>query len=228
MNIPKISKRLEAAASFSQKGAVIADVGTDHAYLPIYLYTSGRISGGVASDINQGPTDRAKANVRGWGADGAIDVIRTDGLCGIDAYDPDEIFILGMGGELIVRILSDAPWVKNGKRLILQPMTHAEALREYLWSNGFEIVDETVVEDKFYQIICAEYVGKSYLPTTAELFFGKLNIARGGELFLRLLGYVRGVYLQRIEGKLIANADCAAEKQMIELIEGLMRGESEK
>ena len=229
MNIPKISKRLEAAASFSQKGAVIADVGTDHAYLPIYLYTSGRISGGVASDINQGPTDRAKANVRGWGADGAIDVIRTDGLCGIDAYDPDEIFILGMGGELIVRILSDAPWIKNGKRLILQPMTHAEALREYLWSNGFEIVDETVVEeDKFYQIICAEYVGKSYLPTTAELFFGKLNIARGGELFLRLLGYVRGVYLQRIEGKLIANADCAAEKQMIELIEGLMRGESEK
>lgn len=226
MNLPKISKRLEAAASFSQKGAVIADVGTDHAYLPIYLYATGRISGGVASDINQGPTDRARVNVKGWGADKAISVIRTDGLRGIEEYSPDEIFILGMGGELIVRILEDATWVKNNKRLILQPMTHAETLRAYLWANGFEIIDETIVEeDKLYQIICAEYTGKAYTPNMSELFFGKINVERGGELFLKLLKHTRSVYEQRIKGKLIADADCTDERQMIDTINEILKGD---
>ena len=229
MILPKISKRLEAAASFSQKGARIADIGTDHAYLPIYLYTAGRISGGVASDINQGPTDRARLNVRGFGAESAIDVIRTDGLCGIEKYAPDEIFILGMGGELIVRILGDAPWVKNGKRLILQPMTHPEILREYLWRAGFCITDETIVEeDKLYQIICAEYTGEVYTPTESELFFGRTNIERGGEMLLKLLEHTRTVYEQRVKGKLIASADCSDERRMLDNVEKLMRGEENK
>lgn len=228
MNVPKISKRLEAAASFSQKGARIADVGTDHAYLPIYLYAKGSISGGVASDINEGPTERARANVRGWGAQSAIDVIRTDGLCGIEKYAPDEIFILGMGGELIVRILEDAPWVKNGKRLILQPMTHAEILREYLYGAGFSITDECVVEeDKFYQIICAEYTADVYEPTQRELFFGKINAQKGTAEFFRLLSYARGVYEQRIKGKIKADADCSFEQQMIEDIDAMLKGEAE-
>ena len=229
MNLPKISKRLQAAASFSQKGARIADIGTDHAYLPIYLYVSGSISGGVASDINEGPTDRARVNVRGWGADKAIDVIRTDGLCGIEKYEPDEIFILGMGGELIVRILNDAPWVKNGKRLILQPMTHPEILREYLWREGFSIIDEKIVEeDKLYQIICAEYTGNVYKPTESEIFFGKINAERGGELFLKLLLHTKKVYEQRIKGKLMADADCTDEKRMIDHIDKTIKGEEKK
>ncbi len=226
MNIPKISKRLEAAASFSRKGARIADIGTDHAYLPIYLYASGQISGGVASDINQGPTDRARLNVRGFGAESAIDVVRTDGLCGIEKYAPDEIFILGMGGELIVRILADAPWVKNGKRLILQPMTHPEILREYLWREGFSIIDEKIVEeDKLYQIICAEYTGEIYEPSESELFFGRINSERKDELFFKLLLHTRSVYEQRLRGKLMADADCSDERRMIDYIEKMTKGE---
>ena len=231
MNIPKISKRLEAAASFSQKGARIADIGTDHAYLPIYLYTSGCISGAVASDINEGPVNRARLNVKGFGAQNAIDVVRADGLCGIEKYDPDEIFILGMGGELIARILADAPWIKSGKRLILQPMTHAEDVREYLWSEGFEILDEKIVEeDKLYRIICAEYTGKIYSPTESELFFGKEDLKREGgqkELFIKLLLHTKGVYEQRIRGKLMAGADRSDDERMIENIERLIR-ETEK
>ncbi len=226
MNLPKISKRLEAAASFAQRGVRIADIGTDHAYLPIYLYTSGIISGGVASDINEGPTDRARANVRGWGAQGAISVLRTDGLSGIEEYSPDNIFILGMGGELIVKILDDAPWVKNGKRLVLQPMTHPEILREYLYKNGFDIIDERIVEDdKLYQIICAEYSGNIYTPTESELYFGKLNIERGGELLEKLLLHARAVYEQRIKGKMLAGADSSCEERMISNIDCILRGE---
>lgn len=226
MNTPKISKRLEAAASFVQRGGVIADVGTDHAYLPIYLYASGLIVGAVASDVNQGPIDRAKANVRAWGADKAISVIRTDGLSGIEKYSPNDIFILGMGGELIVKILSDAEWIKRQRRLILQPMTHPEILREYLYSNGFGIVDEVIVEDdKIYQIICAEHTGEVYTPTESELFFGKINIERGGHLLRKLLLYTKAVYEQRIKGKMCAGADSSDEQKMIRNIQTILEGE---
>ena len=221
MNLPKISKRLEAAASFSRRGVRIADIGTDHAYLPIYLYATGAISGGVASDINQGPVDRAKANVRGWGAD--IEVLRTDGLCGIEAYAPDDIFILGMGGELIASILADADWIRDSRyRLVLQPMTHPEILRAYLYGNGFSIIDEVLVkEEKIYHVICAEYSGERYSASTCELFFGKRNIERGGGLLLELLARSREIYEQRIEGKKKACADISEEAQMIEKINAL-------
>lgn len=226
MNLPKISKRLEAAASFAQRGVRIADIGTDHAYLPIYLYTAGMITGGVASDINEGPTERARINVRSWGADRAISVLRTDGLRGIEEYAPDNIFILGMGGELIVKILDEAPWVKNGKRLVLQPMTHPEILRDYLYKNGFGIIDEAIVEDdKLYQIICAEYSGRSYEPTESELYFGKLNIERGGELLEKLLLHSKAVYAQRIKGKMLAGADSSCEERMISNIDRILKGE---
>ncbi len=227
MNVPKISKRLEAAASFAQSGVRIADIGTDHAYLPIYLYSLGIISGGVASDINEGPTQRARINVRAWGAENAISVLCTDGLSGIEKYCPDNIFILGMGGELIVKILDGAPWVKNGKRLVLQPMTHPEILRAYLYKNGFDIIDERIVEDdKLYQIICAEYSGNAYTPTEGELYFGKLNLERGGELLQKLLLHVRAVYEQRIKGKMIAGADSSCEERMISTIDRILRGEN--
>lgn len=225
MNIPKISKRLEAAASFARQGARIADIGTDHAYLPIYLYAKGVIRGGVASDINEGPTDRARLNIRAWGAESAIEVLRTDGLSGIESYDPEDIFILGMGGELIARIISDAPWVREGKRLVLQPMTHPEILREYLYKNGFTVTDEALVEeDKIYQIICAEYVGVSEDADAAELMFGKRNIARGGELLTKLLVRIREVYVGRVEGKARAGADASDELEMIKTIDRMLEG----
>ena len=143
MNIPKISKRLTLAASLAREGVRIADIGTDHAYLPIYLYLSGKVSGGVVSDINQGPVDRARANLRAYASENAFVAQRADGLSGVLEHQVDDIFILGMGGELIARIIEDEPKIKNEKyRLVLQPMTHAEILREYLFSAGFEIDEE--------------------------------------------------------------------------------------
>ncbi len=224
-NIPKLSKRLAAAASYVRAGARIADIGTDHAYLPIYLYKTGRVSGGVASDINKGPVDRARQNIRAYGADGAIATELCDGLSAVQGYAPDDIFILGMGGELIATIIDGAPWVKNGEiHLILQPMTHPEILREYLYKNGFEILDECVIEDdKLYQIIVARYVGEQIAAEydECELLFGRLNIKRGGEEYTKLLEHSKRVYTERKRGKDSALADASEEARIIEKIERL-------
>ena len=224
MNVPKISKRLEAAASFVRRGVRIADIGSDHAYLPIYLYNSGLISGGVASDINEGPVRRGEANVRGYGAQNAIKVRRADGLSGIEEYQPDDIFILGMGGELIASIIDRAKWLREPRyRLILQPMTHPEILRGYLYENGFSIIDEKIIkDDKIYQLICAEYSGKSESADSLELLFGKLNLEREEDILLEALLRTKEIYSERIAGKQVAGADASVELSMVEKIERKM------
>ncbi len=224
MNIPKISKRLEAAASFTRRGVRFADVGTDHAYLPIYLCTTEIGRKGVASDINRGPVDRALANVRAWGVSDSVAVVQTDGLHGIEVYEPEDIFILGMGGELIVKIISEAEWLRSGsKRLILQPMTHPEITRSYLCQNGFRIVDECLVkEEKIYQMICAEYCGENTELDEMELLFGAINLKRGGELLCELLMRSKDIFSGRIEGKRIACADSSREENTVSRIEEIL------
>lgn len=132
--------RLLSAIPYLRAGGVVADIGTDHAYLPIELCRRGICRRAVACDINEGPISAARANIRAAGLSDRIDTLCTDGLHGVEPYAPDDILIFGMGGELIVRILCEAPWVRNDRiGLILQPMSRAEILRRYLWENGFEI-----------------------------------------------------------------------------------------
>jgi len=169
-------RRLKAAASFARPGKRFADIGTDHAYLPVYLCGSGIAPGGVASDIGKGPLARAGANIRASGMEDKISARLADGLDGVAVFSPEDIYVLGMGGELIARILGASEYIKqSGIRLILQPMTHPQDLRKYLVENGFSIDDELIVTDKpvapdteviplknrIYQIICARFTGKS-------------------------------------------------------------------
>lgn len=208
--------RLMTAVCFIH-GNTVADIGTDHAYLPIYLVSEGYVQKAVAADINEGPISRAKANIGLAGLSDRIDAVRTDGLHGIEKYEPDDIIIFGMGGELIAKIIDEAPWVRNGGiRLIMQPMTHADDLRRYLAENGFDIIGEMLSDDggKIYQTVCAEYrpecVGTD-MPDLPELMFGKINIQRGGELFERLLLNTQRTYLRRRKGKQISGADTSEE-----------------
>ena len=216
-----ISKRLRAAADFVRAGARIADVGTDHAYLPIYLARIGKIRGGVASDINEGPYLCAKKNIAAEGLSSLLTAVHTAGLCGIEEYAPTDIMICGMGGELIASILEDAPWVKNEKiRLILQPMTHPEILRKHLLHSGFEIIDETIIhEDKLYVVLCAEYVGKSYDYTEAELLLGKKNIEKAKDELYMLIDWQIGVARRIADAKTSGGADAAEEERIIKLLE---------
>ncbi len=224
MNVPNISARLLAAAKLVREGSFVADIGTDHAYLPIYLCSKGKIRGAVASDINQGPLERAEINVKEYDLEDKIALHLSNGLDKINVYAPDDIVICGMGGELIAEIIDKAKWTKNENiRLILQPMTHAEKLRGFLLSNGYAIVDETIVrEDKIYQVICAEYRGASDSYSELELIFGKHNIERYTEEFKEYAKYVRSVFATRYNGKMSAGIDAQYEAKLMSAIDSLL------
>ena len=187
----KISKRLSTAASYVRDGAVIADVGTDHAYIPIYLTQIGRVSKAIATDINEGPILRAKENISAFGFQDKIEAYIADGLDGIENKAPNDVIICGMGGELIAEIIDKCDYVKNESvRLILQPMTSILELRTYL-KNGFLIFDESVVfeDGKYYQIICAKYDGNQHSYNEVELELGKINIQNRTSTFLDMLDF---------------------------------------
>lgn len=220
----KLSKRLRAAADLVRQDAYIADVGTDHAYLPIALCLEGRVKGAVASDINEGPILRAREHISAYGLDTRIDTVLADGLDEIGVYKPTDILILGMGGELIANIISRASFVKDGAiRLILQPMTHPEILRRFLLDNGYAIIDENLVleEKKVYQVICAEYTGETQEYSDVELLLGKKNIERGGELLLMSVERFISVFSERLRGKKMSGADTTEEEKILAELEEL-------
>ena len=163
--------RLQCIAELVPRGAHLADVGTDHGYLPVWLLQNGRIAGAIASDLGAGPLARAKATAAEYGAD--LDLR----LCaGLDAIAPDEadtVVIAGMGGETIIEILCSAAWDWRGHTLLLQPMTKAELLRRWLTENGLRIASECLVRDRgtIYAVIQAE-AGKSAPLTNAEAWCG--------------------------------------------------------
>ena len=127
-----LDKRLRAAADMVPAGARLADIGSDHAYLPIALCLENRIEYALASDINEGPVKAAMANIAKNGLEERIRAVRADGLDETEPFAPDCITVLGMGGELIVSILSRAEWIRDGRiTLVLQPMTHPEILAKY-------------------------------------------------------------------------------------------------
>ncbi len=171
----EMTPRLLTAASFVREGAVVADVGTDHAYLPIYLVSAGTAIRAVASDINEGPLARAEANVRRFGLTDRIALRLTPGLVGIEAFAPTDILICGMGGELIASILEAAEFVRDSQiRLILQPMTSARELRMWLAANGFAIEEERFAKEreKLYVVIAASYTGEPYTISEVDSYIG--------------------------------------------------------
>ena len=169
-------KRLCAAAELVRQGAVFADIGTDHALLPVFLCQTGRIARAVAADIKKGPLSAARAQVEAAGLSEKISLVLTDGLAGLADVGITDIAICGMGGELITQILSRAPFVKDPRiRLILQPMTHAADLRYYLAKEGFAVREERTViaAGKCYFCLAAEYTGVPYSISRMEATFGK-------------------------------------------------------
>ena len=229
MKLPSLQKRLRAAIPFVRKGSFLADIGTDHAYLPVYLYGIGHIRGAIASDINDKPLMSAKAHIAAYGAEQGVATLLCDGLAGIEAYAPEDITVFGMGGELIARILEDAPFVKDPRiRLILQPMSRAEDLRRYLAEQGFAIMGESLCAEgqRIYQIICAEYDGRTREISVIEALLGKENIQRGGELFSTLLGQKKRIFENILAGKTSSGEPTEYEKEILSEIEKLLLKES--
>ncbi len=177
-----------AVAEQVPAGARVADVGTDHAMVPVWLVQSGRADSVLATDIRSGPLQSAAALVEKTGTGGHIRLMQTDGLAGIGPADADTIILAGMGGETMLAILSAAPWTKRDTLLILQPQSKRAALRRWLTDNGYLIEAERLVEDagRVYPIMRVRG-GVSPAYTAAELRLGRLDQIGTDPLFARYL-----------------------------------------
>lgn len=186
----KLDKRLRLAASMVRKGRAAADIGTDHGYLAIYLAQREICPQVIACDLREGPLSAARRNVETRGLSDRIDLRLCDGLSGVAPGECDDIILAGMGGVLISRIIDAAAWVKNSQiRLVLQPMSHGEALRKYLCEAGFKIIMEqtAALPGHAYTVMQAVYTGEIAEPDDLMLAVGLIRDPNEGDnaIYLR-------------------------------------------
>lgn len=173
--------RLLLAAEMIRPGQTVADIGTDHAALAVYLVRAGIAPRVIATDNKKGPLANAAKNVELSGLGEKIELRLADGLEGIASGECGDIIIAGMGGVLITQILSRAGWLRgSAARLVLQPMSHAEAPRRWLIDNGFSILSENACYDGGRLYICmqAVFTGAPYrfaVPEFAYSYIGELG-----------------------------------------------------
>ena len=152
----KISNRLMTAASLVSEGMILADVGTDHGYVPIYLMEQKRIPSAIAMDINEGPLERAREHITLYGMDTYIKTRLSDGVAAMKPGEADAILIAGMGGGLVIKILTEGREILSSvSELILQPQSEVERVRHFLYEEGYHIVAEDIVyeDGKFYPMM---------------------------------------------------------------------------
>ncbi len=152
----ELSKRLHAVAGLVTEGASVADIGTDHGYIPIYLIQERIASKVIALDVKKGPLERARMHIVGHGLKGQIETRLSDGLREVTPGEVDTMIAAGMGGGLVIHILEDSPeTVKEISSLILQPQSEIDKVRRYLNEHGYRIVEERMVEEsgKFYPMM---------------------------------------------------------------------------
>lgn len=188
----KLSKRLCACSGLVHNSSRLCDVGCDHGYVPVSLMEAGRIESAVACDIHEKPLQSCIRLVKMFGYEDKIQCVLSNGLEKINADDIDDILIAGMGGELIANILNSCDFAKD-KHLILNPITHAEIVRKWLYDNGFEIIRDIIVEDAnhYYSVFDAEYKGVFEIKDTADYFVGNIKDFTNKKYFEHLLNYLR-------------------------------------
>lgn len=188
----KLSIRLYSVAALVKQDAAIVDIGTDHGYIPVYLAQKGVIKSAVASDINEGPLSSCKNLVSSNYLEDVIKTRISDGLDDIDENVYDTIIIAGMGGDLIVDILSRGRSIRD-KHIILQPMTHLERVRKFLYDNGFEINNDLIVKDgrHDYNVMDAHYTGVVSPKNRVDYYLGNIQDFSNREYFSHLLSYFK-------------------------------------
>ncbi|MFC4320806.1 tRNA (adenine(22)-N(1))-methyltransferase [Litchfieldia salsa] len=190
MNELQLSKRLEAVASNILPNSILADIGSDHAYLPCYAFLKGKISSAIAGEINDGPFRSAQEQVRKSNLAEVIEVRKGNGLEVIQPNEVDCITIAGMGGTLITSILEEGSNKLEGvSRLVLQPNIGAINIRKWLIQNNWGITSETILEEdgKIYEIIVADRgnTEKSYEDLKAGLLLGPFLLKEKNKVFIK-------------------------------------------
>lgn len=151
-----LSKRLEAVAGLIKRDGALADVGTDHGYIPIAMVLRGHAEKAIAMDLRTGPLERAREHITAYGLEDRIETRLSDGVSALAENEADSIVVAGMGGELVIHILETGKAVcKSAKELILQPQSEIDEVRKYLRENGYQIADEDMVEEeqKYYPMM---------------------------------------------------------------------------
>lgn len=196
----QLSLRLSAIADMVTTGNRLVDVGCDHGYLPVYLIQQKKIPSAIAMDVRKGPLSRAKEHIRQYGLEEYIQTRLSDGLENLKAGEGDTLVIAGMGGPLMERILTDGQSVRDSfSEMILQPQSDIPHFRRFIQSQGFQIVEEKMVEEegKFYPMMrvvrtCPEGDGNENLvseaaPYTLEEAFGKFLLKEHNPVLYRYL-----------------------------------------
>ena len=195
MKLP-ISKRLLCCASMVQPGSRVADIGTDHGYLGIYLLQSGAARHVIACDLRKDPLENARRNAKLFGVDGAMELRLSDGLEKILPDEVDTVVMAGMGGDLIQKILSQCPWRKReGLQFILQPQSAGNVLRRWLCEDGFEIQREEPVQDGHFLYTVMDIRQGEPAPLTPGTEYASPAVLASGSPLV-------GNYLARVENAL--------------------------
>lgn len=204
----KLTDRLLKIASLVDEGKKIADIGTDHGYIPVYLLKNKKIDFAILADVNKGPLENAKKEVRHNKLEDKVDLRLGSGIEILNDNEVDQIIIAGMGGILIRELLEAKKSVaQNAKKLILQPMQAQSELRKYLYENGYEVINEVLVKEDFriYEILEAKYTGKQ-TEVRDKIYYEVSNklIENKDELLVEFINKKINTYeniIKKLEGK---------------------------
>ncbi|CEO20688.1 tRNA (adenine(22)-N(1))-methyltransferase [Paraclostridium sordellii] len=205
----KLTDRLLKIASLVGENKKIADIGTDHGYIPVYLLNNNKIDYAILADVNKGPLENARKEVKHNKLENKVDLRLGSGLEVLKINEVDEIIIAGMGGILISELLNVKKDVsQSAEKLILQPMQAQNELRKYLYNNGYEIINEVLVKEDFriYEIIETKYTGKN-TEVKDDIYYevGKKLIENKDDLLEEFLSKKINAYkglLDKLDGKI--------------------------
>lgn len=222
----ELSERIRKCAQMVTEGSRLADVGTDHAYLPVYLVSSGKIPCALAMDINEGPLERARDHIASFGLEDKISTRRSDGLRELAPGEADSVSVCGMGGALTIRILEEGSGVLESiPELILQPQSEVFRVRLWLYDHGFTIDDEDMVleDGKYYPILHCIHAaaGEKQNLTGAEAYYGPVLLRKKHPILRQFL-----LYEQEVQEKILtqlANASARTASARKEEVRAVLR-----
>jgi len=231
----KLTPRLQAAVDMLRDWQCVADIGTDHGYVPVYLAQTQRAGRIIAADVKSGPLDSARRSAARFGVRDKIEFMLTDGFEGMEDIGLEAAILAGMGGETIMDILDMSPWVHTqGLHLVLQPQTKLEDLSVWLDNNGYAIEDEVLVKDsgRIYAVLLVR-AGESRAPLScAELYADRILMEKRDPLLPEYLDDLILRFGRSIDGmsRSINGARADELEHMRRALDGLqkMKEETEK
>ena len=220
MKLPTLTPRLDTIAKLIPACHCFADIGTDHAYLPVFMCMSDISDTAIASDIKKGPLLRAEKTVTDFKLNDRISLRLGAGLDTLKKDEADAVAIAGMGGLIIAEILREGlNKLTSAKAIILQPMTAVSELREFLINNGFTIKEECLAkeDEKIYNILSVVYTGNNESYSPSELYLGKYLIEHKPQHFDEYLSKRITKLKNMIEGLRISTSE-DSKKKLIECL----------